>query len=119
MSEKKVPKRYSFVFRYPGIDLAREMMEHITAANTIFVKQPDKCTGAETTENNNKIRRRREYQDEAIMWMIETLETVNTSDFIQEEKDKPDKLAEKVIKEATLLKAWRDKYKVLNPVTGD
>ena len=103
MSEKHVPKRYSFVFRYPGIKLARKMMEEITAANTIY------------PQNEDDLRQRRAHQDRAIIkceqiiqhiqWMIDTLETVKLSQF--------EVLGEKVIREVTLLKAWRAKNKIL------
>jgi hypothetical protein len=55
MNENRVPKRYKFVFTMPGIDLARRMMEEITAANTIYP------TSAAEVEQ------RREHQNEAII----------------------------------------------------
>ena len=108
MSKKHVPKRYSFVFRYPGIKLARKMMEYVTAANTIYP----------TNEADVILRKR--YQTKAIIkceqiiqhiqWMIDTLDDVKISQF--------EILGEKVIKQVTLLKAWRGKSKVLSPETG-
>jgi len=108
MSEKYVPKRYSFVFRYPGIELARKMMEYITAANTIY------------PANEAEVTLRKSYQTKAIIkceqiiqhiqWMIDTLEDVKLSQF--------EILGAKVIKEVTLLKAWRASSKVLSPGNG-
>ena len=108
MSEKHVPKRYSFVFRYPGIDLARMMIDEITAANTIY------------PQNEDDLKRRREHQTRAIIkceqiiqhiqWMVDTLDNVKLSQF--------EILGEKVIKEVTLLKAWREKNRIYGSEKG-
>ena len=102
MSEKNVPKRYTFVFTLPGIDLARRMMEEITAANTIYP-----ATEAE-------VEQRRAHQNEAIVkceqiiqhlqWLIDTLPVTVSS---------LDQIVEKINKEVALLKAWRKQNKVL------
>ena len=104
MSEKNVPKRYTFVFTLPGIDLARKMMEEITAANTIYP-----ITEAE-------LEQRRCHQTEAIIkceqiiqhlqWLIDTLPVMTSS---------LDGIVEKINKEVALLKAWRKKNKVQTP----
>lgn len=107
MNENRVPKRYRFVFAMPGIDIARRMMEEITAANTIYP-----TTAAE-------VEQRREHQNEAIIcceqiiqhlqWLVDTL-PVNVSDF--------DIVVEKINKEVALLKNWRKQNKVLTPKKG-
>lgn len=106
-NEKHVPKRYRFIFTIPGIDLARKLMEEITAANTIYP-----TTAAE-------LEQRRAHQNEAIVaceqiiqhlqWLIDTL-SVNVSDF--------DIVVEKINKEVALLKNWRKQNKVLTPKRG-
>jgi len=116
MNEKHVPKRYSFVFRYPGIDLVRELMEEITAANTIFVKPSDKVAKSEIVEHNRNVTIRRHHQLKAIIkceqiiqhlqWMIDTLDNVTVS--------RLETLAEKVINEVTYLKGWREKFNVID-----
>jgi hypothetical protein len=103
MSEKHVPKRWRPVFTFPGINLAIKMMEEITAANTIY------------PTNEDEMKRRRYHQENAIIaceqiiqhiqWMNDTLDGVSLNDFKV--------LGEKIIKEVTLLKAWRKKNKVL------
>ena len=55
MRENNVPKRWRPVFTFPGIDLARRLMEEITAANTIYP----------TTEQ--EVEQRRAHQTEAII----------------------------------------------------
>ena len=102
MRENIVPKRYNQVFRNPGIDLARKMMEEITAANTIYP----------TTEA--EVEQRRYHQNEAIaaceqiiqhlQWLVETLPVAVSS---------TDSIVEKVNKEVALLKGWRKENKVL------
>jgi hypothetical protein len=103
MTEKYVPKRWRPVFTFPGIDLARRLMEEITAANTIYP----------TTEA--ELAQRRAHQNEAIIaceqivshiqFMIETLDTVKVCDF--------QVLGDMLFKEEALLKAWRRQNKVL------
>ena len=103
MNEKHVPKRWRPVFTFPGIDLARKLMEEITAANSIYP----------TTET--ELAQRRAHQNEAIVkceqiiqhiqWMIDTLESVKVADFMI--------IGEKLFKEVALLKAWRKQNKVL------
>lgn len=103
MNEKHVPKRWRPVFTFPGIDLARKLMDEITAANTIYP----------VTEN--ELLQRRAHQTEAVIaceqiiqhiqWMIDTLDGVKVSDF--------EVLGEAIFKEVTLLKAWRKQSKVL------
>ena len=112
----KIPKRGLYVYVIPGIDLTRQMMEEITAANTIFVKKPEVCKPHETAENNAKIKEREIHQNEAIIkseqaiqhiqWIIDTVETVNPSDL--------DEIGEMLIRESSLIKRWRDSYKVID-----
>ena len=107
MNEKKVPKRYKFVFAYPGIEYARQLMEEITAANTIYP-----TTEAELTK-------RREHQTAAIIacekinqhmqWMIETLQ-LSVNDF--------EGFCMKLYKEIALLKGWRKESKILTQKKG-
>ena len=117
MSEKHIPKRYTFIFTIPGVRLARKMMQYITAANTIYPK------------NEDDLRQRWNYQTKAIIkceqmmqhiqWMIDTLDTVKPSDFIKSDESQNDKLAEKIIKEVSLLKAWRGKNKIMQQSSGE
>ena len=103
MNEKHVPKRWRPVFTFPGIDLARKLMDEITAGNTIYP----------TTEA--ELAQRRAHQTEAVIaceqiiqhiqWMIDTLDGVKVSDF--------EVLGEALFKEVALLKAWRKQSKVL------
>jgi hypothetical protein len=103
MNEKKVPKRWKFVFTMPGIGYAMKLMEEITAANTIY------------PTSEAELSQRRAHQNEAIVaceqilqhiqFMIDTLDGVSTRDFMT--------LGEMVIKEVALLKAWRKTNKVL------
>jgi len=107
MSEKKVPKRWRFVFAMPGVDLARKLVEEIIAANTIYP----------TTEE--EVTQRRNHQNEAIIaceqiiqhlqWLADTL-PVSIRDF--------DKVVEKINKEVALLKNWRKQNKVLSHKKG-
>ena len=102
MSEKHVPKRYTFIFTFPGIEYTRKMMDAITAANTIY------------PTNEAEVAERRKHQTEAIIaceqiiqhlqWLIDTL-PVKVSDF--------EAITELVNKEVALLKAWRKQNKVL------
>jgi hypothetical protein len=104
MSEKHVPKRWRPVFTFPGISLAVKLMEEICAANTIY------------PTNNDEVKQRRYHQENAIIaceqiiqhiqWMNDTLDGVSLNDFKV--------LGEKIIKEVTLLKAWRKTNKVLS-----
>ena len=108
MNEKKVPKRWKFVFAMPGIGYAMKLMEEITAANTIYP----------TTDE--ELAQRRAHQNEAIVaceqiiqhiqFMIETLDGCNVSDF--------ENLGEMIFKEIALLKAWRKANKVQTPKRG-
>lgn len=71
MSENNVPKRWRSVFTFPGIDLARRLMEEVTAANTIY------------PTNAAELEQRRLHQTEAIVvcerivqhlqWLVDTL----------------------------------------------
>ena len=107
MNEKKIPKRWRFVFAMPGIDYARKLMEEITAANTIY------------PTNEAELTQRRAHQTQAIVaceqmiqhmqWIIETL-GVSTKDF--------ETLCEKIFKEVALVKAWRKQSKVLTQKKG-
>jgi hypothetical protein len=102
MSENNVPKRWKPIFTFPGIELARKLMEAITAANTIY------------PTNEEEVSQRRSYQNEAIIlceqiiqhmqWLIETLPVKAGSLNI---------IVELVNKEVALLKAWRKQNKVL------
>jgi len=105
MSEKHVPKRYSFVFRYPGIALAREMMEEVTAANTIYPQNEKDLEKRYAHQTNAIIKCEQMIQH--IQWLIDTLDNVKISQF--------EILGEKIIKQVTLLKAWRKNNKVLSP----
>ena len=108
MNEKKVPKRWKFVFSMPGIGYAMKLMEEITAANTIYP-----TTDAELVQ-------RRAHQNEAIVaceqiiqhiqFMIETLDGCKVSDF--------EIIGEMLFKEIALLKAWRKANKVQTPKRG-
>lgn len=104
MMSDKIPKRAFYIFAKPGIDLARKMMEQITAANSIY------------PQNESEVEQRKKHQTKAIIkceqiiqhiqWAVDTLEKVKLSDF--------EILGEKVIKQAALLKAWRKSSKVLS-----
>ena len=106
MNEKKIPKRWRPVFTFPGIEYAINLMAEITAANTIYP----------TTEA--ELDQRRAHQNEAIVaceqiiqhiqWAIETL-GLSVKDF--------ENLSEKLFKEITLIKGWRQKNKVQTPKT--
>lgn len=102
MRENNVPKRWRPVFTFPGIDLARRLMEEITAANTIYP----------TTEQ--EVEQRRAHQTEAIIiceqiirhlqWLVDTL-PVKVSSLAD--------IVEMINREIALLKAWRKTNKVL------
>lgn len=102
MRENNVPKRWRPVFTFPGIDLARRLMEEITAANTIYP----------TTEQ--EVEQRRAHQTEAVIvceqiiqhlqWLVDTL-PVKVSSL--------EGIVEMVNREVALLKAWRKANKVL------
>lgn len=102
MRENNVPKRWRPVFTFPGIDLARRLMEEITAANTIYP----------TTEQ--EVEQRRAHQTEAIIvceqiiqhlqWLVDTL-PVKVSSLAD--------IVEMINREIALLKAWRKTSKVL------
>lgn len=102
MNEKNVPKRYTFVFTMPGIDLGRKLMEEITAANTIY------------PTNAEELARRRAHQNGAIVlceqiiqhlqWLVDTLPVKVISLEV---------LVELINKEVALLKAWRKKSRIL------
>lgn len=102
MRENNVPKRWRPVFTFRGIDLARKLMEEITAANTIYP-----TTDAE-------VELRRTHQTEAVIlceqiiqhlqWLVDTL-PVKVSSL--------EEIVEMVNKEVALLKAWRKSNKVL------
>ena len=102
MRENNVPKRWRPVFTFPGIGLARKLMEEITAANTIYP----------TTEP--EVEQRRAHQTEAIIaceqiiqhlqWLVDTL-PVKVSSL--------EDIVEMINKEVALLKAWRKASKVL------
>ena len=103
MSESHVPKRWRPVFTFSGINLARKLMEEITAANTIY------------PITDEELAKRRAHQTEAIItceqiiqhiqWMIDTLDSVKLSNF--------EILGEMLFKEVTLLKAWRKSSKLM------
>ena len=102
MNENNVPKRWRPVFTFPGIDLARRLMEEVTAANTIY------------PTNAAELEQRRLHQNEAIVvceqivqhlqWLVDTLPVKVISLEV---------LVEMVNKEVALLKAWRKKNKIL------
>lgn len=102
MRETNVPKRWRPVFTFPGVDLARRLMEEITAANTIYP----------TTEQ--EVEQRRAHQTEAVIvceqliqhlqWLVDTL-PVKVSSL--------EDIVEMINKEVALLKAWRKTSKVL------
>ncbi len=102
MNEKNVPKRYTYVFTFPGIDLGRRLMEEITAANTIY------------PTNADELAQRRYHQNEAIVlceqiiqhlqWLVDTLPVKVISLEV---------LVELINKEVALLKAWRKTNKIL------
>lgn len=101
MNEKNVPKRYTFVFTLPGIELARKMMEEVTAANSIYPTNP------------SELAQRRYHQNEAIMrceqimqhlqWLADTLPIKISSLEI---------LVELIDREIALLRAWRKSNKI-------
>lgn len=102
MRETNVPKRWRPVFTFPGVDLARRLMEEITAANTIYP----------TTEP--EVEQRRVHQTEAVIvceqiiqhlqWLVDTL-PVKVSSL--------EDIVEMINREVALLKAWRKTSKVL------
>ncbi len=107
MNDNHVPKRWRYIFAIPGIDLARKLMDEITAANTIYP----------TTEA--EVEQRRAHQNEAVIaceqiiqhlqWLVDTLPVTVSS---------LDTVVELVNKEVALLKAWRKKNKALTPRRG-
>lgn len=105
MSENHVPKRWRPIFTFSGVDLARRLMEELTAANTIYP----------TTEA--ELSQRLYHQNEAInaceqiiqhmQWLIDTLpEYSKVSDF--------DVLIPLINKEIALIKGWRKQNRVLS-----
>jgi len=121
----RIPKRAYWTFTKPGIKMARKMMQEITAANTIYVKKYDDVSGDEAVENTSNIIMRRKHQYKAIIecekmiqhiqFMIDTLETVMPSHFMKVKETDEDKIFEKILKQVTLLKAWRNAYTVSSP----
>ena len=103
MSEKHIPKRWRPVFTFPGIDLARQFMEEVTAANTIYPVTEEELAQRRAHQNEAIIKCEQIIQH--IQWMIDTLDGVKVSDF--------EILGEMLFKEITLLKAWRRQSKVL------
>jgi hypothetical protein len=101
MNENTVPKRWRPVFTFPGVALARRLIEEITAANTIYP-----TTDAE-------LEQRRARQTAAIIiceqiiqhlqWICDTLPVRIVS-----VKD----MTEMLNKEVALLKAWRKQNKI-------
>ena len=102
MRETNVPKRWRPVFTFPGVDLARRLMEEITAANTIYP----------TTEQEVELRRTHqtgavivcEQLIQHLQWVVDTL-PVKVSSL--------EDIVEMINKEVALLKAWRKTSKVL------
>ncbi len=107
MNENRVPKRWRPVFTFPGIDLARRLMDEIIAAYIIYP----------TTEYELDIRR--EHQNCALIiceqliqhfqWLIDTL-SLEVIGF--------EIIVGMIDKEIELLKAWRKQDKVFRPETG-
>jgi len=103
MNEKKVPKRWRPVFTFSGIEYTRKLFDSIIAANTIY------------PQTEEDVVQRRQYHNEAIIaceqmlqhmqWMVDTLDGVKVSDFVI--------LGEMLLKEISLLKAWRKTNKIL------
>ena len=108
MSEKYVPKRYSFVFRLPGIDLVREMMEEITAANTIYPTTPEQLLKRKEHQQSALIKCEQIIQH--IQWMNDTLQSVTLTSL--------DRVSEMAIYQATLLRKWRDSSKIMEHKKG-
>ena len=102
MSEKNVPKKYRFVFAQPVVNMLRLMMNNIIAANTVY------------PTNEHELEMRRDYQTKAI---------INCEQLIQELQymmailpigaDQMKSIAERMITETRLLKAWRKSNKVM------
>lgn len=102
MNENNVPKRWRPVFTFSGIDLARRLMEEVTAANTIY------------PTNTDELAQRRLHQTEAIVvceqivqhlqWLVDTLPVKVVSMEV---------MVELLNKEVALLKAWRKTNKIL------
>ena len=103
MNDKNVPKSYRFVFSFPIIEIARDMRKAIVCANTIYP-----CT-------EHDLQRRRDHQQDAInaceniiQALQDMLEVLTGIDI-----DRLDRIGELLMKESTLLRAWRKSTKLM------
>ena len=103
MNEKKVPKRWKFYITTPGMKLLMKLVDELTAANTIYPTNEAELEQRRYHQNNALIACEQIIQ--LIQFMVETLDGVSLNDFKL--------LGPKLIKESTLIKAWRKQNKVL------
>lgn len=96
MNEKIVPKRWRPVFTFPIIDKGILLVDHITAANTIY------------PQNVHEAERRRDFQTDAIIvveQIIQLLQYMLSTLNLDPNKFQP--ITEMLLKESTLLRGWR------------
>ena len=102
MNEKNVPKRYRFIFAQPIITMLRNMINNIIAANTVY------------PTSESEMETRREYQTRAIInceQLLQELQYMMT--VLPVGADKLHTMADRLINETRLLKAWRKSNKIM------
>ena len=107
MNEKNVPKHFRPVLSFPLLRICDELMNNITAANTIY------------PANEHELQVRRDYQNAALgnceqIWQ----QLQHIDDVMYEVKaidlNKLEPTLEMLVREGALLKAWRKANKIMN-----
>lgn len=96
MNDKNVPKRWRPVFTFPMVTKAIQLIDEITAANTIF------------PTNTHEAEVRRDYQTKAIITVEQILQLLQFLLLtLQIDADKLQPIVELLLKESSLLRGWR------------
>jgi len=103
MNTNYVPKGYRYLYTYPICEIAHSMRRNITAANSIY------------PTNEHELQMRRDYQQKAINDCENIIRALQDMICVLTgiDVDKLEALGKLLVKEATLLRAWRKSSKVL------
>lgn len=103
MNEKNIPKRYTFLFAHPLIAKYQEMRDAIVEANSVY------------PTNEHELMMRKDAQQRAICLNEEIIQRLqDTLEILPHiDADKLDELGERLPKESTLLRGWRNSSKIM------
>ena len=108
MNEKRIPKRYRFVFTMPTIDIMHKMMHNIVAANTIY------------PTNEAELAERKRLQTAAIASIEEFYQMLQCIiEVLPENLESFKRVLDIANEEIKLIKAWKKSSKIMKRKSQD